>query len=147
MAIKPLQFYDAGRLYFFDGTIIWKTVSKVTAVLLDDTYTPAADHEIYSDLTGELTMADYAQKEVISRTTERRNNNVLYKSNGLTWGNSVTISAQYLVLVVGTPTALNSSDKLIGYVDFGELVECVSSQFSFSPDNNTWFTVEEPIWV
>jgi hypothetical protein len=140
------MFYNEGRLRVFDGTILWKSAPYITAVLLSDAYTPDVTHSVYADLTGELSTvlpSDYTPKAVTNRNVVRVGTDIRYTSNPIIWGMEVSISAKYLVLLLGEDTSLETSDPLIGYVDFGETRHSINSEFSFSPDNNVWFTVEE----
>lgn len=146
MAVSPFIFYNSGRLYTFDGTILWKTPGDIAAFLCNTAYAPLPTHTQYSDLTGHVarsTVTGYTPKSVTGRNVSTYGSSVLYTSNMVNYGTKVSISARYLVLVYGSPSAPLATDKLIGYVDFGGLKQSIASDFSFTPDSSTWFSVEE----
>ena len=144
MSISPIVLYNQAFLELFDGTIDWNDAANVAAVLCTADYVPELTHTTYNDLTNEVATGgehDYEPKAVGTRTTVRDGDEIQYKSAAVSWGANVTISARYLVLVLGNPASLATSDKLIGYVDFGEAKASTDSTFSYTPPATGWFRV------
>ena len=146
MAVSPFIFYNSGRLKIFDGTMLWNTSGDISAFLCNADYAPLPTHTQYSDLTGHVEQSEatgYLPKALTGRVVSTYGSSVLYTSNMVDYGSNVSIVARYLVLVYCSPLTPVDTDLLIGYVDFGSLKQSIASDFSFTPDSNIWFSVEE----
>ncbi len=142
MAIQPLTLYNSAFEGLFDGTIGWVSETNVAAVLCESDYGPSLTHSTYADLTHEVDdEGDYDPQKVDNRSIARVDDEVQFDSDPVNYGIDVTISAQYLVLVAGDPADLEGTDKLIGYVDFGETKSSTSAPFTFTPADSGWFRV------
>lgn len=142
MAIQPLTHYNTAFLALLDGSIEWDDgATNVAAILCTSSYAPALAHATYADITNEVTDADYAPQAVTTRTTSRDGDEIQYKSDPVDFGAEVTIAAQYLILVQGDAASLQTTDPLIGYVDFGEAKSSTAAAFKFTPASSGWFHV------
>ena len=144
MAIQPLTLYNSAFEGLFDGTINWGTATHVAAILCTATYAPDLTHATYSNITNEVATGegeDYEPKAVGNRAIARDGDYVQFTSDPANFGAEVTIAAQYLVLVVGDPANLLSTDPVIGYVDFGETKSSTSAPFTYTPAATGWFRV------
>ncbi len=143
MSIEPLVLYNSAFEGLFDGTINWATETNVAAVLCESGYDPSLTHSTYADLTHKVDVeGDYDPQEVgATRAIARDGDYVQFTSGAVEYGSSVTISAQYLVLVAGDPASLQDADKLIGYVDFGETRSSSNAEYSYTPPVTGWFRI------
>jgi hypothetical protein len=144
---NTLQFYNSGFLGFFNGSIDWDSATNVAAILVDDTYTFSASHSTYNDVDDyEIDDEDYSAIAVGSRSTalDDGNSKVKFTCAALSWGSNVTIAAKGIVLVMGNPASLSTSDPLIGFIDFGEEKSSTDSTFSFTPHSNGLVRVALP---
>ena len=141
MAIQPLTLYNSAFLGLFNGTIDWANTTHVAAILCTATYTPLLTHATYADITNQVADVDYAPKVVGTRTISRNGDEIEFKSDPVNFGDTVTIEAQYLVLVAGDPANLLATDPVIGYVNFGESKSSTAAAFTFTPSVTGWFRV------
>ena len=144
MAIQPLTLTNSAFEGLFDGTIQWAAATHVAAILCTSTYDPLLTHSTYADITNEVETGeghDYEPKAVATRTIARNGDDVEFKSDPVSFGAEVTIAAQYLVLIAGDPANLQTTDPLIGYVDFGETKSSTGAAFQFTPPASGWFAV------
>lgn len=144
---NKLNFYNDGydRVFRVDGAtdIDWSDATNITAVLLTGDYTPDAGHSTYENLTNEVQDEDYDPQAVTGREITRESDDIRHKSDKVLFGEDVSITARYLVLVAGDPADLNNSDPLIGYVDFGEEKSSTNAEFSWNPADEGWWRVQK----
>ena len=142
--MNPLTLYNSAFEGLFDGTINWATATHVAAILCTSTYDPLLTHATYDDITNEVATGeghDYEPKAVTTRTTTRNADEVEFGSDPVNFGDPVSITAQYLVLVAGDPANLLTTDPVIGYVDFGESKASTAAAFTYTPAVNGWFRI------
>lgn len=119
MAAGAFKFYDKAVLAVANGTINLNT-STLVMVLTTTAYTPdkAAD-DTYSDLSAHIvTDVDYTPQVVGGKSfTIPSGDETLFDSNDVSFGNPVTISAKWAVMVVRAAGALAGTDLLLGFAD------------------------------
>jgi hypothetical protein len=131
MAVGNFTFYNQGKARVADIDLDAATVAWV---LLTDSYTPAATHDDWTDISAtECADGDYSEQSVAVTVSESAGTVTLGVSGSeVSFGTSVTITAKYLVAVIGTAGSLTGTDKLIGYADLssgGGSVSSASSTF------------------
>jgi hypothetical protein len=150
MSVAAFQFYDNAFLKVFNGDIDWEN-DDITAVLVEDTYTPlASSHTEFGDIdeAALATVSAGSGDYKITLTTPEvtlsdSGDEVEYSSAKVLFGSDVTISARYLVLVKGSAGSLGSSDLLIGWVDFGTTLTSSNAEFSYTPADTGWFKIQK----
>lgn len=148
MAVGTFTLYDSAKLAILNGTIDLDT-DNITAILVDETYTPSAStHTAYSDVsTYENADGDYAPVQLTTKAVTEAGGTVKFDSDDVDYGASVTITTKYIVLVHNPDTSLAAGDALIGYMDLdttsgSATVSSSSAQFTVGPNaSNGWFTV------
>lgn len=144
MSVEPLVLYNSAFLGLHDRTINWKG-THMAAILCTEDYVPSLAHATYQDIINDGNEVatggghDYEPKAVGTRDIIRNDDQIEWKSAAVEYGANVSISAQYLVLVEGNPADLQSTDKLIGYVDFGSTRTSTTAAFSYTPDGGVWY--------
>ena len=138
MAIQPMQLYnDAYEDLYIAQTLDWEGATNVAAILCTNSYSINAFQGTYGDVTHECTDADYDPEPVADRVVDRDSDRIRYRHARIDWGSNVTISARYIVFVVGDPANLQAGDRVIGVVDLGETKSAVAdtdnSTFAFTP--------------
>lgn len=141
--------YKNGVLGLANADIQWEKAVNVTAVLLDGSYTKNLDaHSTYGDISSaEITDVDYAPVPVNNRsvTLDGGNYPIQYNSDSVIYGDDVTISAYFMVFVVGDPLALAAGDRIISIHTFNEeagvpqQVSSTNSDFKVNPSVGGWF--------
>ena len=142
--------YVNGVLGLADGDIDWAGAANVAAVLLTVDYTPdLSTHSTYSDLTNEVTDADYSPALVDNRTIDLRNSDlpVDYRSDDIDFGSDVSIEAAYMVFVQGDPENLQAGDRLISVHTLNDdngaqSVSSTNSEFRINEPDNGWFGLD-----
>lgn len=133
MPVGAFTPYNDGKERFGNGTIDWDT-DAITAVLCTASYTPAATHSTYSDVSAtECADGDYAQQQVGTKTVSETGGTVTLDSADISFGNPVTITAKYLIFVKGTAASLIAGSELFGYVNLdtgGGSVSSTASEFT-----------------
>jgi len=141
------EMYVNGVLGFADGDIDWGGATNVAAVLLTDGYTPdLGSHSTYSDLTNEVSDADYDPAAVANRSVALRAGDlpVDYRSDDVDFGSDVSIAAAYMVFVQGDPSNLGASDRIISIHTLNDdggaqMVSSTNSEFRVNEPTNGWF--------
>lgn len=138
MSAGNFTLYDSAKLLLLNGGLNMSS-DTITAALLTDSYTPSGTHDTWSDVSAdEVTDSDYAEKALASESVTGSSGTVTVDSGDISFGSSVTITAKYLVLVLGTAGSLASTDKLIGYCDLssgGGSVSSTAGNFSVDTPN------------
>lgn len=120
MAVGTFQLYSTGKEALTAdnaNNINWAS-DTIVAVLLGTGYTPAITHSVYSDISTNI-IADvgYAPAVVSGKTSVRTADKILWDCADISFGDPVTLSAKWMVLVKRAAGALAGTDQLIGYVD------------------------------
>lgn len=102
--------------------------------LVSSSYAPSAAHSNFSDVTNEVSSANYSAggATLASGTVTNPSGTAIYDAADVTWGTS-TITARGAVLYKATGTAANS--PLVAYFDFGS--DQVSTAGNFTIQWNT----------
>lgn len=91
-------------------------------------YTPAATHVTWSEVSANETVdGDYAQQNATGVSITQTAGTVTFDIGDVDFGNTVTITAKYLVLIQGTVAGGAGTDRLVGYVDLNSGGGSVSS--------------------
>ena len=91
------------------------------AILLDDAYTPdTAAHTVIGDISSqEISDTDYSRQTLANKSiTQDGSGRTVFDADDVDFGNSVSISARYMVLALNTGTG--STSYLMGYVDLND---------------------------
>jgi len=91
------------------------------AILLDDAYTPdTAAHTVIGDISSqEIGDTDYSRQTLANKSiTQDGSGRTVFDADDVDFGNSVSISARYMVLALNTGTG--STSYLMGYVDLND---------------------------
>lgn len=117
MAAGAFVPYDSFVYNVFKGNIDVEN-DTITAALLDNAYTPnTTTHTQWSHVSAyevnSGTYPDYSSKPVTCTVSQDGSYRTVIDGTNVDYGDSVTISARYLVLYDNT----HANDLLIGYVD------------------------------
>lgn len=133
MSAGNFTLYDNAKLLLLNGGLNMASAT-VTAVLLGSGYTPSAAHSAWSDVSAnEIADSGYVEQAVSGQTVTLASGTVTVDSADISFGSSVTLTAKYLALVLGTAGSLVSTSKLIGYCDLntgGGTVSSTAGAFS-----------------
>lgn len=127
MAVGTFTLYNSGKHDLFDRTIDWVGSTTIKAILCTTTYTPAATHATYTDITNECADGDYAPVTLTGMSITESSGTIKWDANQVDYGAAVTISARYIVLVESVDGTLSATDPLIGYMDLNDGGTNVSS--------------------
>lgn len=119
MAAGAFKLYDKSLLAVANGTINLNSATLVMT-LLGTGYTPnKAVDDTYSDISANIiTDPDYAPQVLAGKSfTIPSGDEVLFDTNDVSFGNPVTLSAKWAVVVVRVGGALAGTDLLLGFVD------------------------------
>lgn len=115
MTAGPFVVYNSAKLELLNGTQDWVNDNH-RLVLLTSSYTPAASHSTWADLSAyEVTDTDYDAQDMTGETISGSSGTVAYSADVVSYGSSVTITARYAAIVCGTVAGAASGDKLVGY--------------------------------
>jgi len=138
MAAGNFTLYDNAKLLLLNGSLNMASAT-ITAVLLGAGYTPAASHSTWADVSAnEIADSGYVEQAVSGQTVTLASGTVTVDSADISFGTSVTLTAKYLALVLGTAGSRSSTDKLIGYCDLnsgGGTVSSSAGAFSVNTPN------------
>ncbi|MAU40987.1 MAG: hypothetical protein CMF31_05125 [Kordiimonas sp.] len=112
MAIGNFHWITKGLLATLDGTIDLNT-DAFTAHLVDETWTPAQNtDDLWSSISAkECADGDYSALALSGLTLTQSGGVIYWDFADLDFGNTVTISAKYLII------KHNTSGKIVGFVD------------------------------
>jgi len=118
--MASIVFYNNATKDILDGTIDLDT-DTIKVSLHASTYTPAATHDFFSDLTNEVTGSNYTAGGVTlgsTAITTVTTNDAMFDAADATWSAHATgfSTARYAVIYKSTGTA--STAPLVGYIDF-----------------------------
>lgn len=135
--------YQQALLGIGDGSVDWKG-GLVTAILLDDTYTPdLAAHGTLEDVsTHQIEDPDYAPVAVGNRDVVLNAGMVDFTSDDVSFGTEVSIAARYVVFVQGDAANLGSTDRLISVQDLGDMKSSTNSHFRLDMSGGYWFRLQ-----
>lgn len=131
MAAGNFTLFNSGKLGLMNRDIDWVNAT-VVGVLLSASYTPDLAHDTYSDISGALSgSADYAPVALSNKAITQAGGTVKWDADDVNYGSAVSISAQYIALVVRAGGALAGTDVLIGYMalETAGAVSSVNSNF------------------
>lgn len=138
MAAGNFTLYDNAKLLLLNGGLDMSSAT-LAATLLGSGYTPSAAHDTWSDVSSnEITDSGYSEQAVSGQTVTLASGTVTVDSADISFGSSVTLTAKYLVLVLGTAGSLAGTDKLVGYCDLnssGGTVSSTAGAFSVNTPN------------
>lgn len=120
MAVGTFQLYSTGKeaLTADNANQINWASDTIVAVLAGVGYTPAITHSVYSDVSANIIAdAGYAPAVLTGKTSTRTLDKILWDCADISFGDPVTLSAKWLVIVKRAGGALAGTDQLIGYVD------------------------------
>jgi len=106
------------------------------AVLVTTTGTPSRTTWLtYSDITNECADGGYVAKDLAGETVATNGTNVKFDCDKINFGDTVTISARYLIILIGTVSTSGASDEIVGSIDLDGTgnVSSVAAEFSFDP--------------
>lgn len=116
-AFVPYEAFVGRYAQTTDGDHDWDAQAKY-CILTTNAYTPSASsHSTLADVTGEVTDTDYAPKNLTSLANTRSGSTVTLDCGDIGFGDPVTITAKYAIIVEGTVAAKSGTDKLVGYCD------------------------------
>lgn len=124
MAAGAWVSYDTGKLDFFDEDF---TPDNHYWTLHTSSYTPATTHVTFSQITNECADGDYAKQDATGEATSNSSGTITVDIGDVDFGNTVTITAKYLVLVRGTVAGSAGTDRVVGYCDLNSGGGSVSS--------------------
>jgi hypothetical protein len=120
MAVGNFTLYNTGKEALLTDNanqVDWAN-DTIVAVLLGNGYTPLLTHSTYADISAQITTSpDYNPVVVTSKTSARSGGTILWDCANISYGDPVTITAKYVVIVKRTGGALTGTDQLIGYCD------------------------------
>lgn len=119
MAAGAFKFYDNALLAIANGTINLNT-NTLVMTLTGTGYVPnKATHSLYSAVSANIIPdAGYTPQVLAGKTfTIPSGDEVLFDANDVSFGNPVTLSAKWAVVVVRAGGALAGTDLLLGFVD------------------------------
>lgn len=119
MAAGNFTMYDSAMLEIADGSQDWITDNHY-CVLLVSGYTPnGATHTTFADISAnEVTDTDYTAQDMIGEAVDEPSaGTIRLDATDVSFGASVTITAKYAAVVVGTVAGKTGTDPLVGYVD------------------------------
>ncbi len=131
MAAGNFTLYNDGKLNVLNG-VIDLDADTIVAVLLANAYTPAATHDTYSDISGNvISDGDYSPQVLASKTVTQASGTVTFDAADVSYGSNVNITARYIALVKRNGGSLAGTDELIGYMDLETTGEVSSTNGSF----------------
>jgi hypothetical protein len=118
--MASISFYNNATKDILDGTIDLDS-DTIKVSLHASTYTPAATHDFFDDLTNEVTGSNYtAGGATLGSTavTTVTTNDAMFDAADTTWSAHASgfSTARYAVIYKSTGT--DSTSPLIGYIDF-----------------------------
>tara|TARA_R110000823_G_scaffold31226_5_gene89111 strand:- start:605 stop:1048 length:444 start_codon:yes stop_codon:yes gene_type:complete len=119
MPAGSFTLYNSAKLDIHEGTINLDTGGDtILAILLTVGYTPVATHSTYADVSANLVAdGDYSDQVVTGQDLVETAGVVTFDANDVSYGNPVTITAKYIVLMKRTTGTKAAGDPLIGYMD------------------------------
>lgn len=107
--------YNSAKLNAMKQTLEGATLAMA---LLKPGYTPSATHSTWADVSAqEITDTDYEQQAVANGAFTEASGTVTFDTDDVSFGTDVSITAKYAVIVLGTAGSLQTTDKLVGYLD------------------------------
>lgn len=144
MAVGETQVYDeAVEFLMEDANGQWDSASDYAFILLDTTHTPDDADNDYQDVSGdECSDGDYAPIACGTRAVNRATGTSYLDSADADFGDPVTIAARYLVCLQGTFGSLQTTDKLMFYVDLtgSGNASSTTSAFQVQAPTNGWLS-------
>ena len=118
--MASIVFYNNATKDILDGTIDLDT-DTIKVSLHASTYTPAATHDFFSDLTNEVTGSNYTAGGVAlgsTAVTTVTTNDAKFDAADATWSSHASgfSTARYAVIYKSTGTTTTS--PLVGYINF-----------------------------
>lgn len=110
MAVGAFKAYEKGLLAMIEGGVDFENDTIKAALLVTAHTVDLVNDEFFDDVsTDECGDGDYAQVTLTTPTTAVASNKIRWDAADIDFGNSVTISARYLVLYkdTGTPGTSN----------------------------------------
>lgn len=129
MAAGAFTFYNSAKLQFANSTFDLDADTLI-AGLATSSYTPALTQSNLTNITNEVTDADYSRQTITGQSITATGSTINIDIADVVFGTNVTIEGKYLFLFDQTV-----SNELIAYVDLdtsGGSVSSSNSQFSIS---------------
>lgn len=131
MAAGNFTVYTSAKLQFMNGNQDWDTDAHY-CMLLTSSYTPALTHSTRADLdANEVTDTDYVKQDMAGESVTDNVGTIQMDASDVSFGASVTITARYAAVVVGTVAGTATGDALVGYVELDTAGDVSSSNGSF----------------
>jgi len=127
MAAGAFTFYDSSKLQIANSTFDLDTDTLI-AVLATSGYTPALTQSNLTDITNEVSDADYSRQTITGQSITATGSTINIDIGDISFGSNVTITGKYLILFDSTV-----SNELVSYVDLdtgGGSVSSSNSTFS-----------------
>lgn len=139
MAVSAFKMYKSFMYRAMRDALLGESniAGTLKAILLDNAYTPSLTGDtLLSDIVAdECADGDYARQNISGlAVSQDGSSNTALDAADVDFGNAVTISARYLVLV--WDTGVDSTSYLVGYVDLNDggsaNVSSVANDFDIS---------------
>lgn len=115
MAAGAWVMYDTGKLDLFDEDFVTDDHHWQLALT---GYTPATTHSTWNDVVASVCAdGDYVAQNATTESTANASGTITVDIGDVDFGNTVTITAKYLILVQGTVAAVTTASRLVGYCD------------------------------
>lgn len=142
MAAGNMEPYDTGAKVLLEND--WEA-DAFYAILLSNSYTPSDADTQYSNVSSyETSDVDYSPQALASKTITNNGADNYVDSSDVSFGNPVSISARYFVILKGTAATPNAADELVMYCDLnsgGSEVSSTNSEFTVQAPTNGWIKV------
>jgi hypothetical protein len=145
MAAGSFVLYDSAKEAIIDSTFNLETAGDtIVAALVLSGYTPASTHSTWNDAVAQVVLdGDYAPQVVAGQAVTEAGGTVTFDANDVSFGDPVTITAKYIILIKRVGGTLATSDPLIGYMNLdtgGGSVSSTNAQFQVNWNASGIFT-------
>lgn len=136
--MAAITFYNSATKDILDGTIDLDS-DTIKVSLHTSSYSPAATHDFFNDLTNEVTGSNYtAGGNTLGSTavTTVTTNDAKFDAADVTWSSHASgfSTARYAVIYKSTGTA--STSPLVGYIDFTTNQDNVNNDLTIKWNTN-----------
>jgi hypothetical protein len=108
--------YNRGKKVLVDGTVDWDGVTAVKVMLVTSAYTYSPDHNVRSDVSGEITNGGYSRQALSGRTITEDDTNdwVVLDATDTTFA-ALAAGDQPAAAIVFRDSGAAGTDDLIAY--------------------------------